>query len=136
MSFKTDLCVKVIGKQAFEVTAPLVYNDGIVQLTVHQGFDFDGASVPRGLWSVIGSPMTDGYQRAGCLHDALYASQLFPRETCDWYFLEAMESDGVGYFKRYAMYWAVRAFGGSSYANDNQEEVNAYRKLIDCVFLV
>ena len=43
MSFKTDLCVKVIGKQAFEVTAPLIYNDGIVQLTVHEGFDFDGA---------------------------------------------------------------------------------------------
>ena len=43
MSFKTDLCVKVIGKQAFEVTAQLIYNDGIVQLTVHEGFDFDGA---------------------------------------------------------------------------------------------
>ena len=136
MSFKTDLCVKVIGKQAFEVTAPLVYNDGIVQLTVHQGFDFDGASVPRGLWPVIGSPMTDGYQRAGCLHDALYASHVFDREICDQLFLDAMKADGVRYTKRYAMYWAVRAFGSSSYDNDNQEEVNAYRKLIDCVFLV
>ena len=136
MSFQTELCIKVLGKQAFEVTAPLVYNDGIVQLTVNEGFDFDGASIPKALWGIIGSPMTGGYQRAGCLHDALYASQLFPRETCDWYFLEAMESDGVGYFKRYAMYWAVRAFGGSSYANDNKEEVNAYRKLVECISFV
>ena len=82
MSFQTDLCVKVIGKQAFEVTAPLIYNDGIVQLTVHQGFDFDGASVIRPLWSIIGSPMTDGYQRAACLHDALYASNLLDRDRC------------------------------------------------------
>ena len=136
MSFQTDLCVKVIGKQAFEVTSPLVYNDGIVQLTVHQGFDFDGASVIRPLWSIVGSPMTDGYQRAACLHDALYASQLFPREICDQFFLDAMKADGVRYTKRYAMYWAVRAFGGSSYANDNKEEVNAYRKLVECVSFV
>ena len=136
MSFKTDLCVKVIGKQAFEVTSPLVYNDDIVQLTVHQGFDFDGASVPRGLWSLIGSPMTDGYQRAGCLHDALYASNLLDRDLCDQLFLNAMKSDGVRYTKRYAMYWAVRAFGGSAYENDNKGEIDAYRELIDLVYLV
>ena len=136
MSFQTDLCVKVIGKQAFEVTSPLVYNDGIVQLTVHQGFDFDGASVIRPLWSIVGSPMTDGYQRAACLHDALYASQSFDRKICDELFLEAMQSDGVGYFKRYAMYNAVRLFGASSYANDNKEEVNAYRKFITHLSLV
>lgn len=130
MSFKTDLCVKVIGKQAFEVTAPLVYNDGIVQLTVHEGFDFDGASVPRGLWSIIGSPMTDGYQRAGCLHDALYAGEIFDRSICDNLFLEAMESDGVGYFKRYAMYWAVRSAGWMVWKKHNKEEVNAYKKFV------
>lgn len=35
------------------------------------------------------------YQRAGCLHDALYASHLFDRGMDVT--LEAMESDGVGY---------------------------------------
>ena len=136
MSFKTELCLKVIGDQAYEVMSPLVYNNGIKQVTVHKGFDFDGASIPRPLWGIVGSPMTDGYQRAGCLHDALYASQLFPREICDLYFLEAMKADKVGYFKRYAMYWAVRAFGGSSYENGNKEEVNAYRKLVKCISFV
>ena len=136
MSFKTELCLKVIGDQAYEVMSPLVYNNGIKQVTVYKGFDFDGASIPRLLWGIVGSPMTDGYQRAGCLHDALYASQLFTRDVCDFYFLEAMEADKVGYFKRYAMYWAVRAFGGSSYKNDNKEEVNAYRKLVECISFV
>ena len=136
MSFQTDLCVKVIGKQAFEVTAPLVYNDGIVQLTVHQGFDFDGASVIRPLWSIVGSPMTDGYQRAACLHDALYASEYFDRDVCDKLFLEAMASDGVGYFKRHAMYLAVRSAGWMVWKNHKPEEVNAYRQFITHLSLV
>ena len=42
MSFQTDLCVKVIGKQAFEVTEPLVYDNGLLILQVNPKFDFDG----------------------------------------------------------------------------------------------
>lgn len=42
MSFKTDLCVKVIGKQAYEVTAPLVYENDEVIIQVNPKFDFDG----------------------------------------------------------------------------------------------
>ena len=136
MSFKTELCLKVMGKQAYEVIEPLVYDDGLVILQVNPKFDFDGASIPKALWSIVGSPMTDGYQRAGCLHDALYAGHIFPKEICDRYFLEAMKSDGVGYVKRYAMYLAVRAFGGSSYANDSEEEVNAYKKYVTYMPLV
>lgn len=42
MRFQTELCLKVIGNQAYELTQPLIYNDGIVELTVHPLFDFDG----------------------------------------------------------------------------------------------
>ena len=136
MSFQTELCLKVIGDQAFEVLEPLVYDNGLVIIQVNPKFDFDGASIPKALWSVIGSPMTGGYQRAGCLHDALYASEYFPREVCDALFLEAMKSDGVGYVRRYAMYNAVRAFGWMVWRNHKQEEVNAYRKYVTCMPLV
>ena len=136
MSFKTELCLKVIGKQAYEVVSPLVYENDECIIQVNPKFDFDGASVPQSLWSFGLSPMTGGYQRSACLHDALYASQSFDRKICDELFLEAMQSDGVGYFKRYAMYNAVRLFGASSYANDNKEEVNAYRKFITHLSLV
>ena len=136
MSFKTELCLKVIGDQAYEVTEPLVYDNGLFIIQVNPKFDFDGASIPKPLWSVIGSPMTGGYQRAGCLHDALYASEYFDRQTCDGIFLEAMASDGVSYVKRYAMYWAVRSAGWTVWKNHNEEEVNAYRKYVTCVPLV
>ena len=128
--FTTKLSLDVIGDQAYEVTKPLVWEDSELVIQVNPGFDFDGASIPKAFWSAIGSPMTGGYQRAGCLHDALYASEYFPRDMCDQLFLDAMKSDGVGYAKRYAMYWAVRSAGWTVWKNHKQEEVNAYRKFV------
>ena len=135
MKFTTDLCLKIIGHQAFEVIEPLVYENDEVVIQVNPKFDFDGASIPKALWSVIGSPMTGGYQRAGCLHDALYASEYFPREVCDALFLEAMKSDGVGYVRRYAMYNAVRAFGWMVWKEHKKEEVDEYKKFVTSIDL-
>ena len=42
MSFKTELCLKVMGDQAFEVLEPLVYDNGLLILQVNPKFDFDG----------------------------------------------------------------------------------------------
>ena len=131
MSFKTELCLKVIGDQAYEVMSPLVYNNGIEQITVFKGFDFDGASIPKPLWGIIGSPMTGGYQRAACMHDAMYAAQLFERKVCDRLFFEAMCSEGVDTVRRHLMYWFVRMFGGKSYEDSSIEEVEKYRKLVE-----
>ena len=128
--FKTPLDIRVIGSQTFEVDTPLVYEREGQIIQVNPKFDFDGASIPQALWGIVGSPMTGGYQRAACLHDALYASEYFDRKTCDDIFLEAMESEGVGYMKRYAMYYAVRSFGWAVWKNHNKDEVNAYRKFI------
>lgn len=131
--FTTELDIKVIGSQSFEVDSPLVfeYDDKIIQ--VNKGFDFDGASIPQSLWGIVGSPMTGGYQRAACLHDALYASEYFPREVCDALFLEAMTSDGVPRFRRLSMYYAVRMFGGQVWKGHNKDEVNHYRKFITVI---
>ena len=131
MSFKTELCLKVIGKQAYELIEPLVYNNGRFILKVKPKFDFDGASIPKALWGIIGSPMTGGYQRSACLHDALYASEYFDRKQCDDLFLEAMESDGVGYFKRYAMYWAVIAAGWIVWNKHTKSEVDLYKSFVE-----
>lgn len=130
MSFTTELCLKVLGTQAYEVVEPLVWNDNLNIIQVNPKFDFDGASVPQCLWSFGFSPMTGGYQRSACLHDALYASEYFPREICDVLFLEAMESEGVGYMKRYSMYYAVRSFGWTVWKGHNKEEVNEYKKYV------
>ena len=133
--FTTKLSLDVIGDQAYEVTKPLVWEDSELVVQVNPGFDFDGASIPKVFWSAIGSPMTGGYQRAGCLHDALYASEYFAREVCDKLFLEAMKSDGVSYIKRTAMYNAVRMFGWTVWKEHKKEEVDEYKKFVTSIDL-
>ena len=133
MSFTTKLDIRVIGSQAYEVDSPLVYERDVQTIQVNKGFDFDAASIPKALWSIIGSPMTGGYQRAACLHDALYASEYFERELCDAIFLEAMASDGVPKVKRLAMYYAVRMFGGQVWKGHKREEVIDYRRFITVI---
>ena len=131
--FTAELDIKVKGSQLFEVGSPLVYErDGQV-IQVNPGFDFDGASIPKVFWGIIGSPMTGGYQRAACMHDALYASEYFPREICDVLFLEAMESDGVSWIKRNLMYNAVRAFGWTVWKGHDKVEVGEYKKYLTVV---
>ena len=131
--FTTNLELKILGTQAYEVTEPLVWNDNLSIIQVNPKFDFDGASVPQVLWSFGFSPMTGGYQRSACLHDALYASEYFAREICDKLFLEAMKSDGVSYIKRTAMYNAVRMFGWTVWKGHNREEVDEYKKFVTVI---
>lgn len=128
--FKNKLNIQVDGSQIFILDEDLIWEGETRKIVVKKGFDFDGASIPRFLWSIIGSPMTGGYQRAACLHDALYAGEVLPRKECDGLFLEAMKSDGVSYTKRYSMYWAVRTFGGSVWDKHDREEVIRYRMLV------
>ena len=46
--FTTELDIKVIGKQAYKVDSPLVYERENQIIQVNNGFDFDGASVRAG----------------------------------------------------------------------------------------
>lgn len=87
------------------------------------GFNYNGASIPRIFWSIIGSPYTGRYQVPALIHDLLYATEYFDRKTCDDIFLFLMKEYGVGYLKRYSMYWGVRAGGGLVWLKHKPEEV-------------
>ncbi len=73
------------------------------------GFITDFASVPRLLWAII--PPDGKYTQAAVLHDYLYHKKIFPRKKSDKIFLDAMKILGVSFWKRSAMYRAVRMFG-------------------------
>ena len=85
----------------------------------------DGASIPRFAWATTGSPYVGAYRRAAALHDTAYSHQQGTRDACDAMFLEAMAYDGVGFFKRWKMWAAVRLFGGKVFAEH-------YRRHHDC----
>ena len=134
--FTSDLVIKKVGDQVYDLVEPLVYQNSEVLIQVNPKFDFDAISIPKIFWSIIDSPFTGKAVKPATLHDALYASEYFAREICDVLFLEAMESEGVGYMKRYSMYYAVRSFGWTVWRKHTKEEVNAYRKFITVLSLV
>jgi hypothetical protein len=101
------------------------------RLIVPKGDETDGASVPQAAWSLGIIPV--GLQMAAAvMHDELYRYQgalpqgqwqqfskgeyinlheTWTREQCDQLFLRLLKVAGVATWKRYAMFYAVRACG-------------------------
>lgn len=89
------------------------------QITVPRGFEWDGASVPRFLWSLSGI-RPDGLQRAAALvHDYLYrysgsvegSYTTFTRKGADVLFRDMIREAGGSWWMAWKAYRAVRLFG-------------------------
>jgi len=109
---------------------PFVYKmSGMARsINVPAGFVTDFASVPRLLWALL--PPWEDYGAAAVIHDFLYSNKKqkyvpnpddpekiikITRKVADKIFLRAMKDCSVGFFRRWAVYSAVRAFGWASY---------------------
>ena len=88
-------------------------------ITVPRGFGWDGASVPRFLWTLSGI-RPDGLVRAAALvHDYLYRHRgkvpgcyrHFSRKRADLLFHRMILDAGESKLTAYRAYWAVRLFG-------------------------
>ena len=77
------------------------------------GHVIDGASIPRILWSVAGSPYTGAYRRASVLHDVACDERSVPSKLVHRMFYDAMICDGVDKAQALEFYTAVRLFGPS-----------------------
>jgi hypothetical protein len=102
------------GRGSWKLTAPFIYRSDIAgTITVPTGFITDFASVPRvplAFW-LTGDTAHD----AAVIHDYLYSTGMFKREIADAVLLEAMAASGIPIWRRYAMYFAVRVFGGAHF---------------------
>jgi hypothetical protein len=120
-AFLSPLCVEQIsedGNGIWQLRDPLRYASALLNgiISAEKGFVTDFASVPRlpFAWMLAGGVAN----RAAVIHDLLYQCGNVAREVADSVFLEAMEVLGVGWFRRRAMFMAVRCFGGSSKKNN------------------
>ena len=75
------------------------------------GHIVDGASIPRVLWSIAGSPYTGPYRRASVLHDVACDARTVPSKVVHRMFYDAMICDGVDQTQALEFYTAVRLFG-------------------------
>ena len=66
-----------------------------------KGAEINGATIPRSLWSVIGSPYVGGYRRASVVHDYFVGEGKNPsvsflqRRRADAMFFQACRADGL-----------------------------------------
>ena len=82
-------------------------------LLIRAGFIFDGASIPRWLWSLIGHPFDPNWCAAALIHDALYAGELRSRKLCDKELLHVMRrTSKIGHDNARKFFIAVDLFGG------------------------
>jgi hypothetical protein len=112
MEFITNPIVEVVDDNTFILRSEFTVKYFDHYITVPENFTTDFASVPRIpiAFTLFGSKA----KRSAVLHDYLYTTKPFSREECDKAFLCAMESEGLGWFTRHAMYRGVR-LGGSAY---------------------
>lgn len=80
-------------------------------LSAQPGFSTDGASIPRPLWSIVGSPFTGKYIGAAVIHDVGCDSHKYTWEVTDKMFYDAMLDLGVTDHLAKLLYYGVRLGG-------------------------
>lgn len=110
--------------------------EGAWEVVVHvaPGFRTDGASIPRLLWRVFGSPYDPDIFAAAIGHDALYRGRIVPRKDADVAFLKMMARSGVPVKKRRLIYRGVRWFGWITWLSHTPASVAEARRYIKMDF--
>ena len=106
-TFHSDLALKEISDEEWEVIKPLKYSGKSDTFTVPSEFRTDLASVPRALtWFV---PRYGRYTKAAVLHDFLCRNpDQASREDADGIFRRTMRELDVSILRRWIMWAAVR----------------------------
>lgn len=121
-SLPSDTEAEVKSKKKFpfinkrELLVRIVYhkkNDRIHEFTIPKGYCFDGASIPRLFWRVIGAPTDNSFLIAAMVHDVLCENHhyiLNDRQLSSEVFNALLETSRVGKFKRFLMKNSVNFF--------------------------
>ena len=83
-----------------------------------KGATTNGASIPRTLWSSIGSPYTGNYRRASIVHDIAIRSQCILRADADTMFYFACLAGGCMLMEAKLLYAGVRVGTWASLTRD------------------
>jgi len=90
-------------------------------IAVPSDFIYDGASVPRAVWSIVGSPFQPEFEGPEIVHRYLYRTHAIiggtriTRKEADLIFRELLAWNNVGPVHRQIMYRGVRLGGWASW---------------------
>lgn len=97
---------------------------------VKAGFVFDGASIPRFFWRVVGHPFQGLARPASLIHDALYSSHATTREQADSLFYGLLTRNGVTRVKAWTLYRGVRMWGWCAWNDKTPESLSVNKQLV------
>jgi hypothetical protein len=106
--FESDVVVREVGDNTWELVEPLRYQGNTDQFEVPNGFQTDFASVPRAFQWLL--PKYGRYTKAAILHDFLCEQSKagrFDRDDADGIFRRTMRELGVSFIRRWIMWAAV-----------------------------
>ena len=99
-------------------------------IEVSVGFVFDGGSIPRFFWRLVGHPMQGKGLPAFLIHDALYRARIGDRKTADKIMHRLLRLNGVGRCKSWIIYRAVRAGGRKAWNAASDGELFYARQFV------
>lgn len=120
---------------AFEITdrgdeallmAPFEAFWGGYRFKVSPGYEFDGASIPRFAWPIVGHPWGD-YSPAALFHDILYDTEYWERKKADKMLKDLIKVLPVAATRRVLIYNAVRAGGGFTWRKHTEKSIELAR---------
>ena len=110
--FAGDAIITPAGGEFWRSLGPVSWQqDNGVRVEIPAGTVFDGASIPRQAWSVIGHPMHGRYVLPSLLHDYECTLRAHPAPVVHRRFFFALRAQGVGMVRATIMWSAVRVFG-------------------------
>ena len=94
------------------------------RLTLPEGFQSDGCSVPEFLWDTVSPAIDPRTLRAGLFHDYLYRIQPegWTRKEADQLFYDFCREDGLGLSRCLKAWMGLRAFGGFIWNRNKTEK--------------
>ena len=111
--------IRVNGVGNYELLSDVSVSVNGWNITVYKGFTWDGASIPKSLWSEVGCPID--YAVESLVHDALYRTNLLSKDIADDILYSLLVSNGVSDVIANAMYLAVSVAGYDAYNGANMK---------------
>jgi hypothetical protein len=112
----------VPGTGMYEQTLDDSVSVGGLIIPIPKGFKFDGASIPKAFWQLIGTPFDPDFIDAARTHDYCFLTRCVGFKMANIQFYEDLKHAGVSAWKRQAMYQAVNSmFGRRYYRKDDVE---------------
>jgi len=105
------------------IIEPISYIDKSgVSWDVPDGAIINGASIPRFVQSIVGTPFVGHHRRPSVIHDYYYDNREREKDITDNMFYEACIFDGVWHIKAHAMLLALQSTGSTWAEYDARNE--------------